>query len=105
MVWPGMKKVDLIPRRSSSRRIRGTATAPNSPREMGVGDVIPRCIHRDGPSKSNERQTYPLAFSGRRATAGKLPARCRSGRPHHGADDGGLLLWLESAESYGRRRG
>jgi hypothetical protein len=51
-----MKKVAGILRRASRRNNRGTATAPNSPREIGVGAVIPRCIHNDGPSKSNVRQ-------------------------------------------------
>ena len=48
--------------------MRGTATAPNSPREMDVGVVMPRCIHSDGPSKSNVRHTYPAGLSASSAT-------------------------------------
>ena len=54
--------------------MRGTATAPNSPREIDVGFVIPRWIHSDGPSKSNVRHTYPAGLSASSAT-------CRSYRP------------------------
>ncbi len=57
IVWPGMKNVVLIPRSASSPRMRRAPTAPNSPREMGVGDVAPRKIEDDMASKSKVRQT------------------------------------------------
>ena len=31
--------------------------APNSPRDTGVGVVMCRCIHNDGPSKSKDKHT------------------------------------------------
>jgi hypothetical protein len=37
--------------------IRREAMAPNSPRDSGVGVVIPRAIKPDCVSKSNVRQT------------------------------------------------
>src|SRR5947209_11295403 len=37
--------------------MRGTATAPNSPREIGVGEVSPRAIMPDMASKSKVMQT------------------------------------------------
>src|SRR5215218_2259126 len=76
-----MKNVTGRPRRSSSRRMRGTATAPNSPREIDVGVVMPRWIHSDGPSKSNERQRYPAPFSMRAAMWS-----CSSARVGHDQD-------------------
>ena len=49
---------------AKSLRIRGVATAPNSPREIGAGVVWPRWIHNEGPSKSNVRHTWPAGLSG-----------------------------------------
>src|SRR5215213_4011631 len=50
----------LVRSRSASRfRIRGTATAPNSPRETGVGLSRSLTIHSDTASKSNVKQTVP----------------------------------------------
>jgi hypothetical protein len=37
--------------------MRRAPIAPNSPREMGSGVIIPREIQIDRASKSNERQT------------------------------------------------
>src|SRR5215203_3788414 len=51
----------LVRSRSANRfRIRGTATAPNSPRETGVGLSRSLTIHSDTASKSNVKQTVPL---------------------------------------------
>src|SRR6266699_1408359 len=40
-------------------KMRGTATAPNSPRESEAGEVWRRLIHRESASKSKVRQTVP----------------------------------------------
>src|ERR1700716_2142908 len=48
----------------SSASSRGVATsAPNSPRDTGVGDVMPRAINPDIASKSNVKQTICLAMT------------------------------------------
>ncbi len=52
-----MNQVDLMLRDLSRSRIRGAATAPNSPRDSGVGVVMPRAMKPDWVSKSNVRQT------------------------------------------------
>ena len=43
-------------------RIRSAPTTPNSPREIGVGVVMPRAIQPDKASKSNVRQTIWVAM-------------------------------------------
>jgi hypothetical protein len=43
--------------------MRGTAMAPNSPREAGVGVTMLRDIQREIASKSNVKQTVPRGMS------------------------------------------
>src|SRR5262245_26125569 len=57
MVKPGMNQVALRPRDARRSRMRRDALAPNSPRERGVGVVMPRAINPDWVSKSKVRQT------------------------------------------------
>src|SRR5271155_2812090 len=58
MVWPGMNQVDLISHRASISNNRSVATAPNSPREMALGEVAFRLpSHTEIASKSNDRHT------------------------------------------------
>src|SRR5688572_21220547 len=52
-----MKNVACTRYFASSARIRGIAMAPNSPREIGVGLVIPRAMKPDIASKSKPRVT------------------------------------------------
>src|SRR5262245_52460367 len=72
-----MKNVARAPRLSSSARMRGTATAPNSPREIVAGLSV-LAIHTDIASKSKDRQTESSA-TGRNPTARAVAAR--SGHP------------------------
>src|SRR5579872_5048352 len=61
MVWPGMNQVDLISQRASISSKRLVATAPNSPREIALGEVAFRLpSHKQIASKSNDRQTATL---------------------------------------------
>src|SRR5437660_482745 len=66
-----MNHVARMPRLASMERIRGTATALNSPREMEAGDVMPLYSHDESASKSNVRQTVPLCID----VAPRLSAR------------------------------
>ncbi|MNC90400.1 hypothetical protein D3C83_64920 [compost metagenome] len=51
-----------MPYSRSKERMRGSATfGPNSPRDMGVGDVMPRAIHPDIASKSKVRHAMCFA--------------------------------------------
>src|SRR5689334_4572913 len=68
-----MKNVARAPRRSSSARMRGIATAPNSPREIVAGLSV-WATHTDIASKSNDKQTESSA-TGRNPTAGAVAAR------------------------------
>src|SRR5947207_2268562 len=52
-----MKKVALMPYLRSSARMRGTATAPNSPRDTKLGVVRPRAMSPYIVSKSKVTQT------------------------------------------------
>src|SRR6185295_1339571 len=52
-----MKKLAGTRYFARSFSIRGTATAPNSPREIGVGLVRPRAMKPDMASKSKVMQT------------------------------------------------
>ena len=52
MVKPGMNQVARMARDLSMARIRGAATRPNSPRDSGVGVVMPRAMKADWVSKS-----------------------------------------------------
>src|ERR1051325_6912182 len=63
MVKPGMNQVALIVCDLRKPRIRPDAIAPNSPRDNGVGVVIPRAIKPDWVSKSNVRQTICRAIA------------------------------------------
>jgi hypothetical protein len=47
----------LMARDARKSMIRRDASAPNSPRDSGVGVVIPRAMKPDCVSKSNVRQT------------------------------------------------
>ena len=44
--------------------MRRAPTRPNSPRDIGVGEVNPRAIQPDTASKSKVRQTIRLAIAG-----------------------------------------
>ena len=58
MVKPGVNQVALMPRSFRNFRMRPQATvAPNSPRDSGVGVVMPRAMKPDWVSKSKVRQT------------------------------------------------
>ena len=58
MVKPGVNQVVLMPRSFRNVRMRPQATvAPNSPRDSGVGVVMPRAMKPDWVSKSKVRQT------------------------------------------------
>ncbi len=58
MVKPGVNHVVLMPRSLRNFRRRGAAVvAPNSPRDSGVGVVMPRAMKPDWVSKSKVRQT------------------------------------------------
>src|ERR1700688_1533237 len=62
MVWPGMNQVDVISHRASISSRRSVATAPNSPREIALGEVAFRLpSHTQIASKSNDRHTETLA--------------------------------------------
>src|SRR5579864_5598121 len=62
MVWPGMNQVDLISHRASIPSRRSVATAPNSPREIALGEVAFRLpSHTQIASKSNDKHTETLA--------------------------------------------
>jgi hypothetical protein len=54
---PGTKNVAGMPCRRRRSKMRGTATRPNSPREIGVGVVNPRAMKPVIASKSKVRQT------------------------------------------------
>src|SRR4051812_3918264 len=57
MVKPGVNQVALMPRSFRNVRMRPDAMAPNSPRDSGVGVVMPRAMKPDWVSKSKVRQT------------------------------------------------
>ena len=57
MVNPGMNQVARIPEDFSKARMRRAPTRPNSPRESGVGVVMPRAMKPDWVSKSKVRHT------------------------------------------------
>src|SRR5882757_9650517 len=57
MVKPGVNHVALMPRSLRNFRMRPDAMAPNSPRDNGVGVVMPRAMKPDWVSKSKVRQT------------------------------------------------
>src|SRR6478672_9857059 len=57
MVKPGTNQVAWMPHDFSKARMRRDASAPNSPRESGVGVVIPRAMKPDWVSKSKVKQT------------------------------------------------
>src|SRR5690348_9424315 len=62
MVCPGTNQVDGISKRLSSANRRSAPTTPNSPREIGVGEVSPREMKPDKASKSKVRQTMCRAI-------------------------------------------
>src|SRR5512144_1405349 len=57
MVKPGINQVALMRRAFRKSRMRREAMAPNSPRDSGVGVVMPRAMKPDCVSKSKVRQT------------------------------------------------
>ncbi len=57
MVKPGVNQVALMPFALSRARMRCAPTRPNSPRDSGVGVVMPREMKPDWVSKSKVRQT------------------------------------------------
>ena len=57
MVKPGMNQVARIPRAFNNARMRSAPIRPNSPRDSGVGVVMPRAMKPDWVSKSKVRQT------------------------------------------------
>src|SRR5436853_7430629 len=59
-----MNQVAGMPRFSSSARMRAAPITPNSPRDTGVGVVMPRAIQPEIPSKSKLMQTMCFAITG-----------------------------------------
>ena len=57
MVKPGTNQVAAMPEAFSKSRMRRAPTRPNSPRDSGVGVVMPRAMKPDWVSKSKVRQT------------------------------------------------
>jgi hypothetical protein len=57
MVKPGTHQVVAMSRDFRNASIRRDASAPNSPRDSGVGVVMPRAMKPDWVSKSKVRQT------------------------------------------------
>src|SRR5262249_61186137 len=57
MVKPGTNQVLRMPMACRKLRIRRDASSPNSPRDSGVGVVMPRAMKPDCVSKSKVRQT------------------------------------------------
>src|SRR5438046_9768992 len=57
MVKPGTNQVLWMRRDARKARMRREASAPNSPRDSGVGVVMPRAMKPDCVSKSKVRQT------------------------------------------------
>ena len=57
IVKPGTNQVARTPCDLSNVKMRRAPVNPNSPRESGVGVVMPRAIKPDWVSKSNVRQT------------------------------------------------
>ncbi len=58
MVKPGTNQVALMPRDLQKvEDAAATPMAPNSPRDSGVGVVMPRAMKPDWVSKSKVRQT------------------------------------------------
>ncbi len=55
MTTPGTNQVLRIAYLSSSARIRAAPMMPNSPREIGVGVVMPRATQPDIASRSKVR--------------------------------------------------
>jgi hypothetical protein len=47
MVKPGMNQVERIPRDLSRASMRRAPISPNSPRDSGVGVVMPRAMNPD----------------------------------------------------------
>src|SRR6185295_12470368 len=83
MVKPGVNQVALMPRSLRNFRIRPDAIAPNSPRDSGVGVVMPRAMKPDWVSKSKVRQTMGRGILGLSyaAKAGQYPAIFRQAQP------------------------
>src|SRR6266702_7929274 len=59
-----MNQVAGMPRSFSSARMRAAPITPNSPRDTGVGVVMPRPIQPDIASKSKVMQTMCFAITG-----------------------------------------
>src|SRR2546426_11775448 len=59
-----MNQVAGMPRFLSRARMRAAPIAPNSPRDTGVGVVMPRAIQPDIASKSKLMQTICFAITG-----------------------------------------
>ena len=57
MVKPGTNHVALMLRDFSIARMRCAPVSPNSPRDIGVCEVMPRAMKPDCVSKSKVRQT------------------------------------------------
>src|SRR6478752_1488655 len=84
MVKPGVNQVALMPRSFRNCRMRPLATRPpNSPRDSGVGVVMPRAMKPDWVSKSKVRQTMGRGILGLSyaAKAGQYPAIFRQAQP------------------------
>src|SRR5712691_542918 len=65
-----MNQVAGMPRFLSSARMRAAPITPNSPRDTGVGVVMPRAIQPDMASKSNVMQTMCFATRSSLSAAG-----------------------------------
>src|SRR5438552_15744866 len=70
-----MNQVAGMPRFSSSARMRAAPITPNSPRDTGVGVVMPRAIQPEIASKSKLMQTMCFATFTRPGFRASIDAR------------------------------
>src|SRR5438067_7566609 len=90
-----MKKVALMPYLRNRARMRGTATAPNSPRETKLGVVRPRAMSPYMVSKSKVTQTRWRGI----AESFREPWTHADGASALGAHSGAFEAWQDlSAE-------
>src|SRR5688572_2356020 len=80
MVKPGTNQVARMPRALRNARMRPDAMAPNSPRDSGVGVVMPRAMKPDWVSKSKVRQTMWRGTGVARREGARNYSTIRAGR-------------------------